>query len=116
MCAATGRAPSRARAGADCGASSGQPTCCRAASRPRASGCWEPDVLGERLIAYIRVTAAAVEAAVSGRPVGDPIRKDALAVVMDARAQLGLQAGDGYMSAIVRTGSLGRRAEALLEQ
>ncbi|MCC3776709.1 DUF6415 family natural product biosynthesis protein [Streptomyces sp. UNOB3_S3] len=74
------------------------------------------DVLSERLLAYIRVTAAAVEAAVGGRPAGDPVREDALAVVREARARLGLTAGDGYVSAIIRIRSLGRGAEALLEQ
>ncbi|MEU3353454.1 DUF6415 family natural product biosynthesis protein [Streptomyces sp. NPDC037389] len=74
------------------------------------------DVLSDRLVSYIRVTAAAVAAAVDGRPVGDPVREDALAVVREARARLGLGAGDGYVSAIIRIRSLGRGAEALLEQ
>lgn len=52
----------------------------------------------------------------NGRPVGDAVREDALAVVREARARLGLGAGDGYVSAIIRIRSLGRGAEALLEQ
>lgn len=74
------------------------------------------DALSDQLVAYIRVTAAAVDAAVGGRPAGDPVREDALAVVREARARLGLTAGDGYVSAVIRIRSLGRGAEALLEQ
>ncbi|MFF4156191.1 DUF6415 family natural product biosynthesis protein [Streptomyces sp. NPDC001678] len=74
------------------------------------------NVLSDQLVAYIRVTAAAVEAAVGGRPADDPVRMDALTVVREARARLGLTAGDGYMSAIIRIRSLGRGSEALLEQ
>ncbi|MFC4513831.1 DUF6415 family natural product biosynthesis protein [Streptomyces ehimensis] len=74
------------------------------------------DALSERLLDYIRATATAVEAAVSGRPAGDPVREDALTVVGEARARLGLTAGDGYVSAVIRIRSLGRGAEALLEQ
>ncbi|MFF4225863.1 DUF6415 family natural product biosynthesis protein [Streptomyces sp. L500] len=76
----------------------------------------EAEGLSEGLVAYIRATATAVEAAVSGRPAGDPVREDALTVVREARARLGLTAGDGYMSAVIRVRSLGRGAEALLEQ
>ncbi|MEU8582314.1 DUF6415 family natural product biosynthesis protein [Streptomyces abikoensis] len=76
----------------------------------------EAEGLSEELVAYIRATATAVEAVVSGRPAGDPVREDALTVVREARARLGLTAGDGYMSAVIRVRSLGRGAEALLEQ
>ncbi len=72
--------------------------------------------LSGRLRAYITVTASAVEAAVSDRPLDDPIRKDALAVVKEARHRLGLGVGDGYASAITCARSLGRGAEALLQQ
>ncbi|MFI1797826.1 DUF6415 family natural product biosynthesis protein [Streptomyces sp. NPDC020379] len=62
---------------------------------------------------FITTTAADVETAATARPVGDPVRLEALAVVREARYRLRLGPGDGYVSAIACVRSLGRAAEAL---
>ncbi|MEV6670509.1 DUF6415 family natural product biosynthesis protein [Streptomyces sp. NPDC051162] len=62
---------------------------------------------------FIAATADDVEAAATARPVGDPVRLEALVVVREARYRLRLGPGDGYVSAIACVRSLGRAAEAL---
>ncbi|MEU5049591.1 DUF6415 family natural product biosynthesis protein [Streptomyces sp. NPDC021096] len=70
--------------------------------------------LTTRLCAFINATAFDVEAAANRRPVGDPLRKDALAAVREARHRLRGGPGNGYVSAISFARGLGRTAEDLL--
>ncbi|KJY42147.1 hypothetical protein VR41_09060 [Streptomyces sp. NRRL B-1568] len=67
----------------------------------------------DRLQVYIRATTQIVEAAVSDRPSDDPLRKEALAAVAEARYRLRIGPGNGYSSAIIFARSLGRAAEEL---
>ncbi len=70
--------------------------------------------LTTRLCAFVNATAFDVEAAAARRPVGDPVRKEALAAVREARHRLRGGPGNGYVSAISFARGLGRTAEDLL--
>ncbi|MEW2031484.1 DUF6415 family natural product biosynthesis protein [Streptomyces roseifaciens] len=70
--------------------------------------------LADRLRACIEAVVPAVEGAVQGRPVDDPVRVEVLATAAEARHRLGLGPGDGYASAITFARGLGLVARDLL--
>ncbi|MEU1815370.1 DUF6415 family natural product biosynthesis protein [Streptomyces roseifaciens] len=70
--------------------------------------------LADRLRSYLGAAVPAVEGAVQGRPVDDPVRVEVLATAAEARHRLGLGPGDGYASAITFARGLGLVARDLL--
>ncbi|MBF6044221.1 hypothetical protein GO001_03165 [Streptomyces sp. NRRL B-1677] len=70
----------------------------------------------DRLLGYIRETAAAVEAAAGDRPVDCVVRRAALAAVQEARRRAEDGPGNGYTSAIAFARGLGKAAGNLLHQ
>ncbi|MCD9163559.1 DUF6415 family natural product biosynthesis protein [Streptomyces albireticuli] len=73
-------------------------------------------VLTTRLLAFVGAAATALEESVNDLPMDDPVRRDALAVVKEARYRRGIGPGDGYGSAMVFTRSLGQATDALVRQ
>ncbi|MGW1077343.1 DUF6415 family natural product biosynthesis protein [Streptomyces sp. NPDC002537] len=72
--------------------------------------------LTTRLRDFIGAAASDVEEEACRRPVGDPVREDALDAAREARYRLGIGPGHGYDSAITFTRSLAGGAEGLLRQ
>lgn len=73
-------------------------------------------VLTARLLAFVGAAATALEESVKDLPMDDPVRRDALVVVKEARYRRGIGPGDGYGSAMTFTRSLGQAADALMQQ